>query len=75
MSSLGGNQFGGDLSAFAGALAELKIINVSPAGNLNVPPTIVDNITFSPTAVPEPGILTLLALGLAVGFRLKQRIT
>jgi len=73
MSSLGGNQYGGDLSAFAGALTELKLVNVSAPGNLNVPPTIVDNITLSPTAVPEPGTITFLALGLAAYFGLKRR--
>ena len=63
MFSLGGNQYGGDISAFAGASTEVKITSVSPVGNLGVPPTIVDNLTFSPVAVPEPGTLALLATG------------
>ncbi len=61
--SLGGNQFGGDISAFAGASTEVKIMSTSPVGNLNHPPLIVDNLTFSPVAVPEPGTLALFGVG------------
>jgi hypothetical protein len=61
--SLGGNQFGGDISAYAGASTEIKIMSTSPVGNFGFPPTIVDNLTFSPVAVPEPGTLALFAMG------------
>jgi hypothetical protein len=47
---LGGNAFAGDISPFAGRLAELKIMNTST--NVHEP-TVLDNIVFSPD--PAPG--------------------
>ncbi len=55
--SLGGNLYGGDVSAFAGSTAELKIIN---AWELDRRRTVLDNITFSPIPVPEPHTLVLM---------------
>ena len=63
MVPLGGNQYGGDISGYAGSLTEVKIMSTSPAGNLAFAPTLVDNLQFSNVAVPEPGTLALLALG------------
>ncbi len=68
MVSLGDNLYGGDVSAFAGNVTELKIINTSPVGlvqNL----TTVDDITFSPMAVPEPsgaGLATMVTMAMLV---------
>jgi hypothetical protein len=44
---------GADISSFAGQFGELRF----EGGG------ILDNIFFSPQAVPEPGVLALLALG------------
>ena len=63
MFPLGGNQYGGDISGYAGSLTEVKIMSTSPAGNLNVAPVLVDNLQFSSVAVPEPEAFALLALG------------
>lgn len=51
MHSLGGNSYGGDISAFAGSLVEVKIINTATTIGF---PTIVDNVIFSTVAIPEP---------------------
>ncbi len=61
MVSLGGNLYGGDVTGFAGTVAELKIMNTAPVGYAQVL-TTVDDITFSPTAVPEPSLMALTAL-------------
>jgi len=61
MYSLGGNSYGGDISAFAGSLAELRILNT--AGPSGGPMTVVDNISFSPVAIPEPSTLAFAGLG------------
>jgi hypothetical protein len=61
MHSLGGNSYGGDISAFAGSLAELRILNTAdPFGGST---TVLDNISFSPTAIPEPSTISLAGLG------------
>src|SRR5205085_2653446 len=61
LSSLGsGNNyvvFGGDISAFAGQTGELRFV-----GN-----GLLDNISFSSQAIPEPGGAALLAVGLVAG--------
>jgi hypothetical protein len=67
MISLGGNSYAGDITSFAGTTAELKIMNTTPAGFENVhKPTVVDNIVFSPTIVPEPSSVALALLGALV---------
>jgi hypothetical protein len=64
MMSLGGNSYAGDITSFAGTTAELKIMNTTPEGFNNVhKPTVVDNILFSTTIVPEPSSFALVSLG------------
>jgi hypothetical protein len=62
MLSLGGNSYGGDITSFAGLTTELKIMNTAPVGSVHNP-TVVDNIVFSPSIIPEPCSLTLVSLG------------
>lgn len=64
MFSLGGNRYGGDISSFAGTFAELKIVNAAPIGQVH-DYTVVDDILFSPTRVPEPSPIALLIAGVA----------
>lgn len=61
------NTFGVDVSAFAGQEVTLRITSfVLPAEPNGLG---LDALTFSPVAVPEPGILSLITLaGLAFGF-------
>jgi hypothetical protein len=67
MISLGGNSYAGNIAGFAGMSAELKIMNTSPEGLANIhKPTVVDNIVFSPTIVPEPSSVALVLLGALV---------
>ncbi len=53
MYSLGGNSYGGDISSFAGQTAAVTIMNTATWEHT---PTVVDNISFSTIAVPEPSI-------------------
>ena len=62
MLSLGGNSYGGDVTSFAGMTTELKIMNTAPANSFGSV-TMVDNIVFSATIVPEPSSLALISLG------------
>lgn len=68
MQSLGGNAYGGDISMYAGTTAQLKILNASPSFVDNL---LIDNITFSPVAVPEP--LSLAALGMVSNLANRRR--
>jgi hypothetical protein len=54
--------YGGDVSAQAGGVEILSIIEPPPAGT---PPSVLvlDNIFFSTSPVPEPGTLALVATG------------
>jgi len=61
MLSLGGNSYGGDVSGFAGTTAGLQIINTASADDYTW--SIVDNILFSPAAIPEPDSAVLLLAG------------
>ncbi len=70
---LGGNQWAGDFSAYAGLSTELKIMNTTTPGNLGVPPTILDNITFSNTPVPEPAGIALFLLGAGALLAFRRR--
>ncbi len=65
MYSLGDNNYGGDVSAFAGSGAELRIVNTAPKGYVHNP-TIVDNIRFSNEMLPERIQATLANVGNAV---------
>jgi hypothetical protein len=55
--------FAGDVSSFAGKSAELRIVNTAPPRNGTE--VIIDNIEFSPLAVPEPAMGALMVLGFA----------
>lgn len=60
MVSLGGNAYGGDVSRFAGTVAELKILNAArPIAQEVSLPVIADAIQFSPVQIPEPSSLAL----------------
>jgi hypothetical protein len=65
MSNLGGNLFGGDVTSFAGQLVNLEIVSASTRLH---DPVLIDNLSFSTQAVPEPSILAVLGLGLAAMF-------
>jgi hypothetical protein len=71
MVSLGDNCFGADISSFAGAPAQLTILNAAPFYAPWSPDwfgrqtsTIVDQIVFSPIAIPEPSSFVLFAAAL-----------
>lgn len=68
---LGGNIYGGDVSAYAGTTAELKIMDsatsLSPYAY-----SMVDGISFSPLSVPEPSRAFLLCLGASALFRRRR---
>ena len=71
--SLGGNDYGGDISAYAGSISELRIQNSRPDPIMFPQALIIDAIEFSPIPIPEPaGGLLLFAGGLALMFR-RQR--
>ena len=64
MVSLGGSAYGGDVSAYAGAVAELKILNAArPIPTEVSVPVFADAIQFSTIAIPEPSSLALLGAG------------
>jgi hypothetical protein len=74
MISLGGDSFAGDITSFAGTTSELKIMNTTPEGFNNVhKPTVVDNIVFSTTVVPEPSALALISLGSLMLFTIVRK--
>jgi hypothetical protein len=54
--------YGGDVSMFANQTGEL-LFSVTRQGSIRQQ-VLLDNIYFSPSAVPEPSALSLLALGL-----------
>jgi hypothetical protein len=70
MYSLGGNSYGGNISSFAGMVAEMKIINTATTIPM---PTVVDDISFSTTSVPEPASITLFVTSMA--FLIYRRTT
>ena len=59
---LGNNFYTCDVSAFAGLEEELRFTMVTNYGHALI---LLDAITFSPTAIPEPSALCLLILGIA----------
>jgi hypothetical protein len=69
--------YGGNVSAWAGQSATLSIIQLVPtqSGGQFVPSFLeLDDISFSPQAVPEPNALALTGLG-ALLFGLYRRLT
>ena len=61
MSHLTGNEYVGDISAYAGTTAEIKIVNAALEGN--IPFLTVDNVSFSVTPAPEPSRALLALIG------------
>jgi hypothetical protein len=65
--------YGGDISAFAGSIAELRFT----AYPNNYPHSTIfalDDIQFSPEAIPEPGVFGLVGLGvLFFGWRVARK--
>jgi len=60
MVSLGGSAYGGDVTGFAGTVAQLKILNAArPIAEEVSVPVIADAIQFSPVQIPEPSSLAL----------------
>jgi hypothetical protein len=55
-------EYAADISGFAGQTTELRFTHPSQPGALSL---FLDNISFSPVAVPEPSTWALLALGTA----------
>jgi len=73
MQYLGGNAYAGEISAFAGTTTDVRIVNTSMTIH---DPVVLDNIVFSPVAVPEPSTLALAVLGFLVfafGFRKRRQ--
>jgi len=66
MHALGGNSYGGNISAFAGSQYEVRIINTATTIHT---PTVVDNVVFSSVAVPEPSSIALGIIGAVLLFR------
>lgn len=64
--------FIGDISQYAGTVAEIKIVNTALTVHT---PTVLDNVSFSPVPVPEPTAIAIVALGVALlgGARRKLR--
>lgn len=66
----------GDISAYAGTTADLTILCQATPGSFPTDENIftLDNIQFSPQAVPEPSEATLLLIGIAmIRFWLMER--
>jgi hypothetical protein len=55
--------FIGDISQYAGTVAEIKIVNTALTVHT---PTVLDNVSFSPVPVPEPTAIAIVALGVAL---------
>ena len=63
-------EYGADISAWAGQSANLSFTAVAPNPHSVSEYLFLDDIEFSPTAVPEPNTLTICGLGAAlVGWR------
>lgn len=73
MVSLGDNDYGGDISAYAGSISELRIQNSRPDPIMFPQWLFIDAIEFSPVAVPEPASGVLLLAGGLLLFCTPQR--
>ncbi len=69
--ALGGNAYAADISAYAGTVAELKIINDALPSSMA--PLLVDAFVFSSTPVPEPQTIALFGLGAAGAYLLRRK--
>jgi hypothetical protein len=68
--ALGNNEYAVDVSAYAGSISELRIVNMNTQPNFSM--VMVDAFSFSSTPVPEPSTFLLFALG-ALGMCLIRR--
>ncbi|RZI85207.1 MAG: PEP-CTERM sorting domain-containing protein [Rubrivivax sp.] len=64
LTAVGQDEFVGDVSAFAGRVAELRITDTVSRANNQFDGVHVDNIRFSTSPVPEAGTLSLMLLGM-----------
>ncbi len=71
MTALGDNLYAGDVSAFAGELASLRIINNATDTQ---DPVLVDNLSFTAQLVPEPSTAALVGLGALTLFFHRRRL-
>ena len=62
MAGIGGGYIGGNITAFAGTTAQLTISTASPASVGSPDWAYFDDIEFSPSPVPEPGVLSLFSM-------------
>jgi hypothetical protein len=69
---LGGFEYAGDISAYAGTTTELRIVNAAMSG---ASPLVVDNIAFSAIPIPEPSTLVLVGACIASSAIHRLRIT
>lgn len=65
--------YGGDISAFAGQVGELRISSALLPGQPYSGGGYFDAITFSTQTVPEPNTLLLVAVALTTGFAVRRR--
>ena len=72
MLPVSGYEYAGDISAFAGRTAELRIVNTHIGMEDRFENLLsLDNIQFSSQVVPEPSVVLLFLLGVAV-FRIRK---
>jgi hypothetical protein len=70
LSTLDGDLYGADISGYAGQTVSMRISSTSTQVQS---PVIVDGLSFSLQAVPEPSGAALVALGLGAGILAKRR--
>ena len=70
ITSLDNDLYGVDISGYGGQTVSLRI---SSASTQVQAPVIVDGLSFSVQAVPEPSGAALVAMGLAAGILAKRR--
>jgi hypothetical protein len=63
--------YAGDVSSFAGQLAELRFSDTVAPGGMST--LMLDAVNFSPVAVPEPSAWALLVCGTAAGWAMLRR--
>jgi hypothetical protein len=70
ITTLDSHLYGADVSSYAGQLVSMRISSTSTQVQS---PVIVDGLSFSPQAIPEPSGAALLVMGLAAGILAKRR--